>query len=76
MNNQSLQERVAMLEKQMASLLAQPTNLEKQKDWRRTVGIFTNDPDMQELFADAQKIREADRQKARRRYSPKRRGSR
>jgi hypothetical protein len=34
------------------------------KDWRRTVGTF---PGLQEVFAEAMKIREADRRKARRR---------
>jgi hypothetical protein len=50
----------------MANLLAQQAKGSAQKDWRRTVGIFTDDPGMQELFADAQKIREADRKKVRR----------
>jgi len=36
------------------------------KDWRRTVGMFTDDPGMKELFAEAIKLREADRRKARR----------
>jgi hypothetical protein len=31
------------------------------KDWRRTVGICTDNPGMQELFADAMRLREADR---------------
>ena len=38
----------------------------RDKDWRRTVGMFTDNPGMKELFADAMKLREADRRKARR----------
>jgi hypothetical protein len=67
MSNLTLAQRVATLEEQMASLLAQQANGSEKKDWRRTVGIFTDDPVMLEIFAEAQKIREADRKKARRR---------
>ena len=42
------------------------------KDWRRTVGMFTDNPGMKELFAEAIKLREADRRKARRRPLRKR----
>src|SRR5438128_1273877 len=57
----SLDQRVATLEQQMASILGQTGNGSRKKDWRRTVGRFTDDPGMQALFADAQKIRDADR---------------
>ncbi len=60
----SLEQRVVAVEIQLATLLAQQANGARRKDWRRTVGMFTDDPEMQELFADAQKIREVDRQKA------------
>jgi hypothetical protein len=69
----SLEERVAALEKQVAHLMAQQANGSRNKDWRRTVGMFTDDPGMQELFAEAQKIREADRKKAQGRQTKKRR---
>jgi hypothetical protein len=36
----------------------------QKKDWRRTVGRF---PKLQVVFAEAMKLREADRKKARRR---------
>ncbi len=64
----SLEERVAALEQQIAELRAAVAN-GRPKDWRRTIGMFTDDPDMQELFKDAMKIREADRTRARRRYA-------
>jgi len=35
----------------------------QKKDWRRTVGRF---PELQEVFAEAMKLRDADRKKARR----------
>lgn len=60
----SLEQRVAALEKQFAEM--QPANGPGKNDWRQTVGMFTDDPGMLELFADAMKIREADRKKARR----------
>ena len=69
----SLDQRVATLEQQMASVLSQTDNGSRKKNWRRTVGRFTDDPGMQALFADAQKIREADRKKARKRGTKRRR---
>jgi uncharacterized protein (DUF433 family) len=35
------------------------------KDWRRTIGMFTDDPGMQELFRDALRLREEDRKRTR-----------
>jgi hypothetical protein len=68
----SLKERVAALESQMAKILAQQANGAGKKDWRRTVGMFTDNPGMQELFAEAQKVRDADRQRSGRRRSKRR----
>jgi len=67
----SLEQRVAALEKELAGLKS-PRRNGRAKDWRRTVGIFTDNPGMQELFAEAMKLREADRSKARRRQQKKR----
>ena len=36
-------------------------NASRKKDWRRTVGRF---PELQEVFAEAMRLREADRKKA------------
>ncbi|MCI0643190.1 MAG: hypothetical protein L0Y72_20325 [Gemmataceae bacterium] len=63
----SLEQRVAALERQVAQIKIEHVNGPAKKDWRRTVGIFTDNPQMLELFADAMKIREVDRKKARRR---------
>ncbi|HYV34128.1 MAG TPA: hypothetical protein VE988_00405 [Gemmataceae bacterium] len=68
----SLEKRLAAVEMQVANILAQEKNGAAKKDWRRTIGMFTNDPQMRELFAEAQRIREADRKKARRKQGNKR----
>jgi hypothetical protein len=39
-------------------------SVSQKKDWRRTVGRF---PELQKVFAEAMKLREADRKKARQR---------
>jgi hypothetical protein len=67
----SLEQRVAVLEKELAGLKSRRRN-GRAKDWRRTVGIFTDNPGMKQLFAEAIKLREADRNKARRRQQKKR----
>jgi hypothetical protein len=45
----ALEERLALLERQMAHLLAQSPRDMPKKDWRTTVGMFTNDPVMKEI---------------------------
>jgi len=67
----SLEQRVAVLERELSELKARRGNA-RVKDWRRTVGMFTDNPGMKELFAEAMKLREADRSKARRRPQRKR----
>jgi hypothetical protein len=63
----SLEKRIAALEKEVADLKAlQSNNGTQKKDWRRTIGMFTDNPGMLEIFAEAMKIREADRREARR----------
>ena len=67
----SLEQRVAALEREVAELKAlngQP----RKNDWRRTVGMFTDDPFMLEVFAEAMKIREANRKKVHRRTGKRR----
>jgi hypothetical protein len=61
----SLEQRVAALEQEVSELKARSGN-GRVKDWRQTVGRFTDNPEMKELFAEAMKLREADRRKARR----------
>ena len=66
MKKPSLEERVAALEKKLAEL---ESSLSEgyQKDWRRTFGMFTGDEGMKRVAEEALKIREKDRQKAKRR---------
>jgi hypothetical protein len=42
-----------------------PRKSKPAKDWKRTVGMFTNDEGMKQLFQEALKIREKDRRQAR-----------
>ncbi len=42
------------------------------KDWKRTIGIFTDDDGMKQIFVEAMKIRERNRQQARRRLKNRR----
>lgn len=61
----SLEERVATIERKLAEMQVGDGDRPGKNDWRQTVGMFTDDPGMLELFADALKIREADRKKTR-----------
>jgi hypothetical protein len=67
----TIEQRVATLERELSELKAQQGQ-GRVKDWRRTIGIFTDNPEMKEVFAEAMKLREADRSKARRRQQAKR----
>jgi hypothetical protein len=66
----SLEERVAVLEQELSELKARRP-VGREKDWRRTIGVFTDHPQMKELFAEAMKLREADRRKVRGRQRSK-----
>ena len=67
----SLEERLSALEQEVADLKAQRPQEAAKKDWRRTVGMFTDNPGVQEIFDEALKLREGDRKKARRRQRRK-----
>ncbi|OYV73854.1 MAG: hypothetical protein B7Z74_03220 [Deltaproteobacteria bacterium 21-66-5] len=62
----TLEERVAALEKQVNTLLANQVGGGRVKDWRRTIGAFTGDDVMKQIFEEGRKIREAERKRARR----------
>ena len=66
-----LEQRVAVLEKQMAEVQAQYANGNQVKPWLRTMGIFAGDEGMKEIFDEALKFREKDRLKARHRKAKK-----
>lgn len=64
MSRLTLTQRVAALENQVKSLLGQVGG-GAAKDWRRTIGAFSGDEFMREVFAEGRKIREAERARSR-----------
>lgn len=73
MPRKNLEQRVALLEAEVADLKATLERVHRPKDWRRTIGMFAGDEMMQQVFDEAMKIREADRAKARKRYAKRNR---
>jgi hypothetical protein len=71
MSHLTLEQRVADLEKQMAQVKTDHANGLREKPWLRTMGIFAGDEGMREIFAEALKVREQDRRKARGRGAKK-----
>jgi hypothetical protein len=76
MASMSLEQRVKKLESQVGELRDQLRTGAKSKDWRRTIGAFTDDDAMQEILRDAMRLRDADRKKARRKTTVKRKTQR
>ncbi len=69
MTQAALAEKVAVLERQVAELKAEVARLAQPKDWRSTIGMFTGDEVMKEIFEEGRKIREKDREKARKEFA-------
>lgn len=61
----TLEERVAALEKKLADLAAVVDRIAPPRDWQSTIGMFSGDEVMKRIFDTGQKIREAERRKAR-----------
>jgi len=64
MTQSLLGKRVAALADEVASLktrLIEP----QRKDWRRTIGMFTDNPGMLEIFEEALKFRDENRRRTR-----------
>ncbi|MCI0332316.1 MAG: hypothetical protein L0228_03700 [Planctomycetes bacterium] len=78
MSLQTLEERVAALEKEVARISGRlrPFGEAGRDDWKSVVGMFANDPIMKEIQEEGRKIREADRRRARRGIKRKRRSHR
>ena len=55
---QTLERRVKELEKRVAKLSTPPIRSNRKKDWRRTIGIFRNDPDFEEAVRFGREYRE------------------
>ncbi len=70
MSQQTLEERVRVLEEKFDQLSRQlrPDGEPGRDDWKSTVGMFANDPIMKEIDEEARKIREADRERARKKW--------
>jgi hypothetical protein len=70
----ALEQRVTTLERQLADLKAERGTGRREKDWRRTLGMFSGDEVMKQIDAEARKFREADRKrtKPRARKAPRR----
>ena len=54
----TLEQRVDELEKQVTALTEKVNNLPRQKDWRRTIGIFHDDPTFDEVVRLGREYRE------------------
>ena len=65
-NVEELEKRVEEIERVLQTLLPTRTVTKRSKDWRRTIGIFADDPVMAEIFDRGREIREAEREDARR----------
>jgi len=55
---QTLENRGEELEKQVAELKTRLTSSNGTKDWRRTIGLFQNDPDFEEAVRLGREYRE------------------
>jgi hypothetical protein len=71
MPNTTLEQRVEALEQQLAALKAEVGSGREQKPWLRVLGMFAGDEGMKEIFDEALKYREQDRERARRRSTRK-----
>jgi len=60
----TLKEPVERLESELAEL-REAVRGDRSKDWRRAVEKYAGDADLQAVFAEAMKLRETDRERAR-----------
>ena len=56
--SQALEKRVKALERKVAQLGTSPPRSNRKKDWRRTIGIFPEDPDFEEAVRLGREYRE------------------
>jgi hypothetical protein len=61
MSSGNLQQRVEALETRYAELLAEVRGEPAKNAWRKVVGMFADDPQIEELHKETQRIREEDR---------------
>jgi hypothetical protein len=72
MAHKSLEQRVATLEKRLDHLQKQSNTTNEDGGWRSTIGMFSGDDGMMEIFQEAMRLREADRAAARRKQIKRR----
>jgi hypothetical protein len=67
MRQSSLAGRVKALESRVAELAESlpSAQAQREKDWRRTIGAFTDDEGLKEILQEALRLREIDRKKTR-----------
>ena len=63
MSEATIEQRLITLESQMQELMSRLGQPQREKDWRRTIGMFADQPDMQREFHEAQQLREEDRKR-------------
>ena len=61
MSTVTLEQRVEALESQTAELLHMIRDRPARNAWRKVVGMFADDPEIEELHKETQRIREQDR---------------
>jgi len=71
MRQPTIEKRLSDLEGRISELSRIVHQSARAKDWRRSIGAFTDNPEMQAVLADALDIRAADRARAHRRSGKK-----
>ena len=71
MRQSAVEKRLSALELRVSALDQMVSQAPRAKDWRRSIGAFTDDPAMQAIFVSALRIRAADRARAHRRVGKK-----
>ncbi|HET6252129.1 MAG TPA: hypothetical protein VFE47_30870 [Tepidisphaeraceae bacterium] len=67
----SFEKRLSELERRVSELDRTLSQSARKKDWRRSIGVFTDDPSMQDILKNAMRIRANDRAQAHRRAAKK-----
>ncbi len=73
MSQTNVEERISALERTVAKLVELQGRGRRDRDWKRTVGMFSGNELMKQIDAAGREIREQDRRRARRRPSKRRR---